>query len=178
MPDSHAVCHYSIFQSQLSEMPQQGSRGITKPSCTEQRLYSTSLSVLFRFISPQQQIEGFEQLLRRLLKLPHQPAIVVVHWWSPVHDCSKSQQVSLSTQVIVLRPIFIAEEHKFVVYFLLSYLRPDHFIAVAFSISSCILQQTAATRQVLHCGQVVVNACPAFRFASKQGYVTVQQKAI
>ena len=121
MPDSHAVCHYSIFQSQLSEMPQQGSRGITKPSCTEQRLYSTTLSVLFRFISPQQQIEGFEQLLRRLLKLPHQPAIVVVHWWSPVHDCSKSQQVSLSTQVIVLRPIFIAEEHKFVVYFLLSF---------------------------------------------------------
>ena len=49
---------------------------------------------LLRFIPPQQQIEGYEQLLRRLLRLPHQPAIVVVHWWSPVHDCSDSQQVS------------------------------------------------------------------------------------
>lgn len=49
---------------------------------------------VLRFIPPQQQIEGYEQLLRRLLRLPHQPAIVVVHWWSPVHDCSDSQQVS------------------------------------------------------------------------------------
>lgn len=48
-----------------------------------------------RFIDQMQQIQGFEQLLRRLLLLLHQPAVVVVHWWSPVHDCSSSQQVGL-----------------------------------------------------------------------------------
>lgn len=46
-----------------------------------------------RFIDQEQQIQGFEQLLRRLLLLPHQPAVVVVHWWSPVHDCIVDEQV-------------------------------------------------------------------------------------
>ena len=27
---------------------------------------------------------GFERLLRRLLALPGRPAVVLVHWWSPL----------------------------------------------------------------------------------------------
>ena len=27
-------------------------------------------------------------LVRKLLKLPHKPAVLVVHWWGPKHDCN------------------------------------------------------------------------------------------
>ena len=26
-------------------------------------------------------------LVRKLIKLPHKPAVIVVHWWGPKHDC-------------------------------------------------------------------------------------------
>lgn len=36
---------------------------------------------------PSVQQQGYELLIRKLLKLPNKPAVVVVHWWGPKHDC-------------------------------------------------------------------------------------------
>lgn len=38
-------------------------------------------------IDPAVQQQGYELLVRKLLKLPHKPAVIVVHWWGPKHDC-------------------------------------------------------------------------------------------
>ena len=38
-------------------------------------------------MDPAQQQQGYELLVRKLLKLPQQPAVIVVHWWGPKHDC-------------------------------------------------------------------------------------------
>ena len=62
--------------------------------CIHKLLKHVMHAMFCRFIDQEQQIQGYEQLRRRLLLLPHQPAVVVVHWWSPVHDCIVSQQVS------------------------------------------------------------------------------------
>ncbi|KAL0048076.1 hypothetical protein WJX82_007103 [Trebouxia sp. C0006] len=92
-------------QIQIGNSAIGGITSSTAAQCFDAMVNPTSDLVLIefslndRFISPQQQIEGFEQLLRRLLKLPHQPAVVVVHWWSPVHDCSKSQQLPDSNKL-------------------------------------------------------------------------------
>ena len=45
--------------------------------------------LLCRFsVEPNQQQQGYEMLVRKLLKLPHRPAIIIVHWWGPRHDCN------------------------------------------------------------------------------------------
>ena len=38
-------------------------------------------------IKPAEQQQGYELLVRKLLKLPNKPAVIVVHWWGPKHDC-------------------------------------------------------------------------------------------
>ena len=45
--------------------------------------------MLCRFApDPGLQQQGYELLVRKLLKLPHKPAVVIVHWWGPRHDCT------------------------------------------------------------------------------------------
>jgi hypothetical protein len=48
-----------------------------------------AVCVRCRFIRSWVQREGFELLLRKLLLLPSQPALVVVNWWAPRHDCGE-----------------------------------------------------------------------------------------
>lgn len=89
-------------QMQISNSAIGGITSSTASQCFDAMVNPTSDLVLIefslndRFIPPEHQIKGYEQLLRRLLRLPHQPAVVIVHWWSPVHDCSESQQISTS----------------------------------------------------------------------------------
>ena len=37
---------------------------------------------------------GFERLLRKLLRLKNSPAVLVVHWWSPLHFLSSYWNVA------------------------------------------------------------------------------------
>ena len=56
-------------------------------TCTSPKMRAYP-AVLCRFgVDPREQQEGYELLVRKLLKLPHKPAVLVVHWWGPRHDC-------------------------------------------------------------------------------------------
>lgn len=42
-----------------------------------------------RFIPSVGQRKGFEVLLRKLMLLPSQPAVIVVNWWAPRYSCTE-----------------------------------------------------------------------------------------